>query len=1085
MRKIVLLLWIASLCVCGFAQGVVEALPKNFDPLQVQRQFDHDSMLKSLKKNGTTKAASERQSLTKRKATVSKSLRRADGQTVDTVQYFAATQTYLKNYVFNYNGGDIKTYNVGIAVDGTKVTFKNMFNLYDPTITWYTNTEYDIEGTYDPTAKTITVPTSSTFANATVVGEIGGYYTAILVSGTVDENGKMAPDANLVFNVIGDFEAITTDQSIAVAEYTKDGSQSYGMYKTYRKFYAALPTSSAKLITFNNNFEFGETFPNTPVTQVATLINMGTTDADYAISLESDDESFTSTPVGGTVAGLGTSEVTYTFSAANVGEYEGIATIDYESDGDAEPILMQMSGTVKAFPDYSGAVKSGDFDISTNIEYPFEMVTLSDGTQVAQSGTHSAGGASSKLTVAFTVPEGNIGKFSWKGKSFNTGYWYSNAAGYFIDDSGTSEVAWTDAETDISRTLEFAPGKHSVRFQYDGYYVGTEEDRMYVYGLCLENTPAESDAAEVKSSSIDFGSFIVENNTQEGTATIDIVNRGTNPLQVTYVESDNEAFTLTKPTTTVGLLETLNVPVTFRTDKAGEYTGKLTVETTGGTFEVTAKATVRERPDFASIVTEGADLMTFSTDPANPFVVEDGVAYNASSMQPDYTANTAWFQVDFNIPSGKVGYISWDGHSYGKPGAYYDYASDYSIFDVQHPMTSGYLQAWGDTDACSDSVFADESWKPLLTCVPGAHHVKFGYYQCGDSVGYGKDRLEVSNLKLHLIDFNEYGAELLDTSAEFDSVYVGPQRYSTAKVTLHNTGSKALQVTEVTGDAPFYGIVPTDSAQFDKDMEVELWFYPSEPGTFTGNVTIKTNAGDYVVSCTGTAKSSEGILLNGDIEDQGYNWSAYDMDGDGENWNLGYNLFGGYYPEWCHGGNDCMGSASYSWYNGDIQPDNWLFSPTVTIPDEGATLRWYAATHNTKKPKEHYSVYVEESDAYADASNLKTLTPVFSETLDTVAARTWQEHTIDLKPYAGKTIAVAFRHHDCKGQYVLKLDDIMVYTNDYSAAINSTPKADAKVTRQEIYNMKGVKTSSLSRGINLIRKYYDDGTVKTTKILRK
>lgn len=1087
MRKFCLLLAgvLTSLTFC-FAQDRVDALPKSFDPWNVQRQFNHDLLLKSVSKDGKAKTMAERQRMAATKSK-RKALRRADDATVDTVTYFTATQTYMKNYVFNYDGGDITTYNVGVAVDGTKVTFKNMFNLYDPTIAWYTNTEYNVEGTYDPVAKTITIPTSSNFANATVVGDIAGYYTAILVSGTVDEEGKMSPDANLVFNVIGDFDAITTNQSFGIAEYTRDGSQSYGMYKTYRKFYAAIPKAEAQIITFNNSFSFVETFPNTPVTRVATLINMGTTDADYAVTVESDDESFTSTPVAGTVFGQSTAEVTYTLSTANVGEYEGIASIEYESEGDVEPILMQLSGTVTPFPDYSGAVKSGDFEITTGIDYPFEPLTLDDGTKVAASGTHGMGGSSSYLNVTFTVPEGNIGKFSWKGKSFNASYWYYNAAGYFIDGSGTAETSWTAEEVDISRSLEFAPGKHSVKFQYDSYYYsGIDDNRMYIYDLCLENTPADGDAAELATPTIDFGSFIVENNTQEGNATIDILNRGTNPLTVVYIESDNTAFTATKPASSAGLLETLNVPVTFRTDKAGTYTGKITIETTAGTFETTAKAVVREMPDFASVVTEGADLMTFTTDPSNPFIVEDGVAYNASSMQTDYTANTAWFQIDFTIPSGKVGYISWDGHAYGTNTPENNYIGDYAMFDVQHPMTGGYLQTYGDVDASSTTMFGDDYWKPFLTCIPGAHNVKFQYYQCGDSTYVGKDRLEVSNIKLHLIDFAEHSAELVDTSVKFDSVYVGPQRYSTAKVTLHNTGSLALKVDSVYGDAPFYGIIPTDSAQFDKDMEVELWFYPSEPGDFRGDVTIMTNAGNFIVNCAATAKSSEGILLNGDIEDQAYGWAAYDMDGDGECWNLGYNLFAGYYPEWCHDGNDCIGSASYSWYNGDIQPDNWLFSPSVTVPEEGATLRWFAASHNSNKPKENYSVYIEETTEFADANNLKALTPVFSEKLDTIAALQWQEHTIDLKPYAGKTIGVAFRHHDCKGQYVLKLDDIMIYTYDHSDGIaTTTANSDNRVVRQEIFNALGKKTNTLGHGLNLIRKHYADGTVKTMKILRK
>ena len=51
---------------------------------------------------------------------------------VDTVSYFTAAQSYYASYSFNADGGDVKTYHVGVAVNGNQVTFKNFFNLYDP-----------------------------------------------------------------------------------------------------------------------------------------------------------------------------------------------------------------------------------------------------------------------------------------------------------------------------------------------------------------------------------------------------------------------------------------------------------------------------------------------------------------------------------------------------------------------------------------------------------------------------------------------------------------------------------------------------------------------------------------------------------------------------------------------------------------------------------------------------------------------------------------------------------------------------------------------------------------------------------------
>lgn len=1091
MKKILSLVWAVCLCTGGFAQNgkvtSADQLSKGINPWNLQTQVDQQKLIEALKKAGAPAPMSERLRLAIAK-TAGKTIRRADENKVDTVSYFAATQSFKKNYEFNYEGGDVKTYNIGVAVNGTKVTFKNLMALYNPD-DYAPSKEFTVDGVYDPVAKTITIPTATQFSKATVIGEIAGYLVGVLYSGTTNEKGELAPTDNLVFKVIGDFDAITTDQTIAVGEFTRDGSQSYGIYKSYRSYYAALPKAEPKLITFNSYYDFGSTFPNTPVTRTTTLINLGTTATDYAVTMESDDDAYTASPVSGTLGGQSTADVTFTLKAKDVADYEGMATIDYETEGESDPLMVQMNGSVTPFPDFSGAVKKGDFDFVTGIEYPFAMQTLADGTKVAASVTHGYGGATSWLKVSFNVPEKNIGTFSWKGKTFNIydgGRWYSNVGGYFIDDESAPVKYWYDPEADISNSGEFGPGDHYVKFQYEGKnYTGYEDNKLYVYDLDLENKQTKADEARLETPSYDFGSFIVNNDTQEGQGELVLQNRGYNPLKVISVSSDNDAFSITRPAGLANLMEELSVPISFRSDKAGLFEGKLTVKTTGGSFEVPVKAIVRDMPDFKQIVTEGADLINFSTSPESPFIVENGVAHNASANQPDYKPNTALLQLDFEIPSDKVGYISWKGHSYGTADVSTNYVGDMSLFDFQHPLVGGSTQVYGDNDASSSSVFGSESWKNALTCIPGKHTFKFEFVQCGDTVGSEKDRLEISDIKLHVVDFPEHGAELLEKSVRFDSTYVGQDRYTIQTVHIHNTGSKPLQVTDVTGDAPFYGIVPKGQVNFDDNLPVELWFYPTESGDFTGKVTIKTTSGDLVVDCSGTARSSKGILLVGDIEDEAHGWYAQDADGDGNNWDLGFNFFGGYYPEWCHSGRNCMASASFTWENANTKPNNWLISPQVSIPEEGATLKWYAASHSKNRPSEHYSVYVEEAGAFDDYKKLDGLTPLFSETLDTIAASQWQEHTIDLKPYAGKTIQVSFRHHDCTGQYLLKVDDIFIYDATYTGIANTAISNDKTVARQEIFDLSGKHVNALQPGINIVRKFYNDGTVKTTKIFRR
>lgn len=156
-----------------------------------------------------------------------------------------------------------------------------------------------------------------------------------------------------------------------------------------------------------------------------------------------------------------------------------------------------------------------------------------------------------------------------------------------------------------------------------------------------------------------------------------------------------------------------------------------------------------DMPDFKSIVTKGADLMTFSTNAQHPFIVEDGKAYNKSSQVVDYSPLQSSFKVKFTIPEGKLGYISWKGRSWGTPMSETDYSSrDYGMIGMTHPKNSGTKQVWGnDCDAGSDSTFlSNELWADYLACVPGDHEVEFYYVQGGDSTYFGKDRLEISDL---------------------------------------------------------------------------------------------------------------------------------------------------------------------------------------------------------------------------------------------------------------------------------------------------------------------------------------------------
>ena len=107
---------------------------------------------------------------------------------------------------------------------------------------------------------------------------------------------------------------------------------------------------------------------------------------------------------------------------------------------------------------------------------------------------------------------------------------------------------------------------------------------------------------------------------------------------------------------------------------------------------------------------------------------------------------------------------------------------------------------------------------------------------------------------------------------------------------------------------------------------------------------------------------------------------------------------------------------------------------------------------------------------------------------DTRYVNGWQKRTIDLTPYAGKDVYLAFRHYDCTGQYILRLDDVFAFekgTADPTGISYLKTDENNKVARNEYYNLSGERLNAPIQGVNIVRSTYPDGTVRTHKVLLK
>ena len=187
-----------------------------------------------------------------------------------------------------------------------------------------------------------------------------------------------------------------------------------------------------------------------------------------------------------------------------------------------------------------------------------------------------------------------------------------------------------------------------------------------------------------------------------------------------------------------------------------------------------------------------------------------------------------------------------------------------------------------------------------------------------------------------------------------------------------------------------------------------------------GNRTLVANFVRPIYTITATANPTEGgtISISGlttDFDDgtlQG--WTAVDADGDGRNWYIrsnadtgdGYNLYG-------HSGS--YFAASFSYYNGSINPDNYLISPEKS---NASSIHYFVAGNYSYR--DHYGVY-----ASTTGNSIYDFSLVYEETIPSakVNMTSWYERTVELPE---GTKYVAFRHFNSYDMYFLLLDDITI-----------------------------------------------------------
>ena len=201
-----------------------------------------------------------------------------------------------------------------------------------------------------------------------------------------------------------------------------------------------------------------------------------------------------------------------------------------------------------------------------------------------------------------------------------------------------------------------------------------------------------------------------------------------------------------------------------------------------------------------------------------------------------------------------------------------------------------------------------------------------------------------------------------------------------------------------------------------------------------------------IISCEVTLPWSCGFEESDNLDC----WTFIDADGDGYGWDV--NSFSGN-ANYVHSGNGVIGSASYINNIGALSPDNWMITPKMTIPAEGATLEYYVGPVDANYYQEYYSILVSTS-----GTNPADFTyTVFAGTVDQAS---WTKKTRSLAGFAGQTIHIAFRHHNIYDMYWMLVDDIKVVPGN-TASISEVENAKVSLYPNPVTNVLNIEAEGI------------------------
>lgn len=648
-----------------------------------------------------------------------------------------------------------------------------------------------------------------------------------------------------------------------------------------------------------------------------------------------------------------------------------------------------------------------------------------------------------------------------------------------------------------------------------GIHCVSDADEFYFYVDNFRIDVSEP-TLTVAPDSIDFA-VIEVGTTREAEATVTalaiteaITLTASAPFAVS-VDGTNYATTATLPAPT-GLAATYTVYVQYAPTAAGTQTGEITLSSSG---------------DSAIVAVEGNAVVCEA-------VTE--FPYNCG-FEPNSEQVICWETVDVdNNGVDNGGQISFMAYDEANPGcAVYSYddslaandwlispefvlsgnmyaAFDYLVANSTYPETfSVYVIPEGETYATATQVLAPMA---VTNTAWETQRIALGAYN-GQTVRIAIHVESAANQ--YYIAFDNFTVD----AAEVDLVAT-PNTLTFNAIAGSATQAQTVQVSSwslteniaVTTNAPFevsadgnaFATTATLNYAADDYTDVTLYvrYNPAEVGSDNGVVTLISTGDTATITVNGTAidcSQAEALPFTEDFEDElSACWQNIDADGDGRTWfnalDLGLDAFNG---------DGAYVSASYDNNYGVLTPENWLISPAIAIPEEGAVISWYVAAQDANYPEEYYQVMVSTGNSVSDFSTI-----LFSEEL---SSGDWEERTVNIEGFNGQNVYIAFVHMNSSDKYMMKIDDINITAgtvgieeNEANNTVRVFPNPATNMINVEaqgfaqyqLVNMLGqtvesnnlvngnaqINVANLSNGVYFVR-LINGNTVETVKVIKK